>query len=788
MDGRLRSRASVSSALRRAPTRPTPSTSVHGVPALRRRRTRRPAWAGIALTLATFAAGPGAVPAAGAEVLDIRVTDVRIENYPDVELRVNPPKELSLLDLGVNDIGVTQAGDRVPARVARLTGADLDVAVVVDLAGSADDVKAVRGAADELIRTLPGGSRVAVVVPGEPPVLAAPLGADKTRPLAALSRLVGARRGEAGPAVALGVRQTSAGPGTGTRDVVVWLSARPVSDDSGLEAAVRQTGQRVSLYVTGVAADPVATSTGEFAESSGGRAIVVERRGLLIGATDEITSEMGSQYRVAFRVPAPTPDEVTVTMTKAGLTAMTAVALGPSAASPTGAGIPGNVVPEVAPNAAPPPPDESPDPVALAALAVGLLLVALLGLTVVRRVRKRGRSRSYYGGAPAKELVEPFLAAATIPSGGEPWTLRSEAGGPGKNAPGPEQSRNGPNAAAVASRVVDIRDPAPVGRIDDLVVEAARRADAEVAELERRLASRPDELRLDGFFLREAVASLCREGSGVTLGDVFRARSAPGLGVPQPVQEVEQLVAATDWAFDRAAAGHLDKQVLAEVVARRGEGPALARRELADGALRRTDQFPASLKVHSPSLRAALVREIVETMWPVDADRAWLGRAAVTLSLARDVALSNPVIDLSSHLADGGATATTNGTGGALLATIEAIAARARATGARLDRMIALRAQQRNGLDPESSGAATELVELMLFNPILTTQYAAESIGVTEEEAANLIRHAEATDWLRRVVSLSGDGRAYWIAPAVVSVLEDDFATANSSRHTPGGD
>lgn len=763
------------------------------------------------------------VGSAADDTSEMRVNQIPSTTPDDVSLVVNPPRELSLLDLGPDDITVIHGDSPVPAEVTTLAGADLDVAIVVDFGGSDPEARAALGAADELVRTLPAGARMTLITATDGPAVEVTLTDDQPSMLEALSRLTPAPPGPLVDAVGEGIAQLESG--TGSRSTIIAISPKLVSDAAGLRATFGDIENPPALYLAATGSDPGSDPADlrRTVEATGGRAVVVERTGLLIAATDQISSELGSQYRIDFRAPADDPAEVTVRVARDGVEAETPIAL-------TGLGEDGD--------GTPPPADEDRDAEAaapatrlpdadetdsrwlltfgvIAALAAFSLLVVGAGGITLRRSSRRATTPELLPGGVAAAIRPP--AALPPPSRPAPdqrsvpeLADRPEPpSSPVVPAPAPapatvDLSDSRPRVAArtdlsptVArgdhlgragetgpvderAATIDLRAepltplrPAPSDEaIDSDLLEAAGRADEALAELEA-LVGVHEEFPLDGLVLREAVASVNSDGSDVALWDIFRSRSGNARGVTALAPDVERLVEATIWGFEEASRGHLDRAVLTDVVDRRGIGDP---RSDASPATRPHD--PAALSAHtsSPSLRAALVRQILDTSWPDDTSRPWLGRTAVSLSLARDGVLSKPIVDVSTHtLVPAGRGPVVHRSEASLRDTVDALAACSAATQGRLEGLVQLRESYLESLAVGRPSRAPAVVDLLVANPVITAQFVADKVDVTHQGALNLIRRFEQTGWVRCIGSFGRGGRKYWIAPDVLAVFEGDF-------------
>lgn len=783
--------------------------------------------------------------AAGVEGDDpgaLRISQVRVDDLPRVDVVASPPAELSALALDDSDFTVTEAGRERPAEVEQLPADDLDVVIAIDLAEP--DHAAVRGAADELIRTLPDGSRAGLVA-GPTPTDSVALTADKAQGLAGLAGLEGGAEADATTDTAAKVRAAAlmADAGPGSRAAVVWISAAPATELlDRLGEAAPGAGDPVALYVVGTGAGAAPTDgAAALVAASGGRTLVVERLEQLVGATDVISRELGSQYLIQLRTEASPPAEVTVAVERDGVEAAATVDVAAAVGGTAAVAFPDDLpTPEPAPSTdaeVATSVDGSTDVATGTGSGAGTdaearseteadssgligwpLLVALLALSAVAagviavRARRRstsdGRRRPRAISTPAPAAVAPPpLATASAPVSGArdqappprperiirgadrgpdaPVTAaaatldRSETVGLREPSADPVASTTAAatvapaasdvaDASAPTPEIIDLQDPAPPSvmgpvRFDAELLSAARRADLELSDLEDRLWARPDAFPLDGLVLRGAVLSSDDGHLGASPWQLFRHRVDDETPDVSPTAPVERAIDALCWAFRRASAGRLDQPLLAELLARRTGRPLPADVQVVP------EQAAAT---RSPSLRAALVRQSVEASLAVaDEDRRWLGRCAALLSLARDGALSAPILELAEGRPDGSPSETAPDP---VRGTVEVIATAAGESRARLDRLIQVRVAGLAAAAGAAPRPSSALVDLVCANPIITAAFAAERLGVSGDAGLELIERLEAAQWLHRVGPFGAGGLDYWVAPGALSALEDD--------------
>lgn len=756
--------------------------------------------------LAAGAPGTGSERALDASG-NLRINTVDGHAFPTIDLVVTPPPMLSLLTLEPADITVTESGRLLPASVSRLRDQDLAVAVVVDLGGDAQQVKATRGAAVEILRRLPPGSRMAVVATGQDPRVAASLTADKSIALEGLAHLTGDDRGSLPKALGRAVRQLGSAP---VRPAVLVISGRRLTaKPAELEGAAG--GAPLYIATPGAGTAPAPDTS---VESTGGRTIVVDRPSELIGAIDEISAELGNQYRITYRSAEARPGPATVSLIGAGITARAVVTLPPAVGAPTRSA------------------DRRPVPAARQlgphgaatdlTWVVASVLLALAALVALVFLRRRSAVPATVAAGPPMGLPSPALALSTTlprpapparPADAEPWP-QDPIAEPATPEPAPPTAPAPSRERATTASRAPVVPPSPTGANlggrrspetgDDpgqrppgathqaevaAFIAAASRADAALQGLESQLQALPDGFPLTGFVLREVVRSAAVDGSRCDLRKAFRDLAGVG-GHTESLSLVQSGLAMTETGFAAAAGGRLDVSLLAELATRLqcdGTAPPAA---LPAGLLDQVDALPEA----GPSARAALAFLAIETSWPDPVARGPLSRLMPMLSLARDGALSQPVLDTSAALsalvvepdAAGGGGGVPRRSSTRLVMVLAAIEEQSIRTSVRLAEADELRSEWIEALTAGPQSSAPGLVDVILANPIVSARRVMDAVGVTNQGALNLIRCFESKRWVNLLGSFGRGDRKYWVAPTVLGLLETDRnATTHSHTLTP---
>ena len=91
----------------------------------------------------------------------------------------------------------------------------------------------------------------------------------------------------------------------------------------------------------------------------------------------------------------------------------------------------------------------------------------------------------------------------------------------------------------------------------------------------------------------------------------------------------------------------------------------------------------------------------------------------------------------------------------------------------RAARLLDLRERYRTEL-AGSRNRASEVVELLFENPVITAAIVRDALQVSNQGALNLIRSLQARNWLVRLANVGRGGARMWLAVDVYNSIEDD--------------
>jgi tight adherence protein B len=327
----------------------------------------------------------GATPALAAEV-PLTVEDVETADYPTLSVVVTPPRGGALPE---EAFVVTEDGERVKANVARVSGEELEVVLVIDTSGSMQGLPmvAAKNAAGAFVNRMPAGVPISVVGFGPVPTVASPLTTDRVLTHQAINALAPAGETALFDAVTVALGQFSAAPAR--RSVVVLSDGADTVSAATPDLVAERVAAAGARVDAAVLASPEsdAAALDSLAQRGGGQMTPVAGPEALNGVYGAIATSLLSTYRLTWRSQADGETEVAV-----------AVALGADSAvarstvelpvRPTSSGE--RVLPGPEPQPAPAVPNW-----ALVAGSVAVFVaLAILGLVVLVRdgvVRRRTR-------------------------------------------------------------------------------------------------------------------------------------------------------------------------------------------------------------------------------------------------------------------------------------------------------------------------------------------------------------------------------------------------------------
>ena len=310
------------------------------------------------------------------------------------------------------------------------------------------------------------------------------------------------------------------------------------------------------------------------------------------------------------------------------------------------------------------------------------------------------------------------------------------------------------------------------------------------------------------YLRREAVASTRIEGTQASLADVFDAEASERpLGAD--VEEVVNYVRAMEIGLQRLETLPLSTRLVREMHAVILAG--VRGRERQPGQLRTTQNWvgPAGATIETapfvpppptevgdlltdlerfiheqpllpPLVQAALLHYQFETIHPFLDGNGRLGRLLVVFFLVVRDRLPEPLLYLSPYFEarreryyDALQSVRERGDIDSWVQLfLEAVSTQAADAVVRTERLLDLRERYRTTVRSTTRGAATQLAELTIEQPVLTTKVVEERLGITRPAALKALRHLEDVGIL--VAAAEGPRRQLrWRAEEVLSVLSD---------------
>ena len=330
---------------------------------------------------------------------------------------------------------------------------------------------------------------------------------------------------------------------------------------------------------------------------------------------------------------------------------------------------------------------------------------------------------------------------------------------------------------------------------------------------------RDPELLVGPYLTREALASSRIEGTEASLSDVLQAEASGVATRNENVAEVERYVEATRFAVQAAHALPLSSRLVRDIHAVLMRG--VRGQEKLPGQFRQTPVWVGGanpdvalyvppLPEHlselltdwesylnetptAPTLiRCGLMHYQFETIHPFLDGNGRMGRLIIGLLLMQEGRLSTPLLYLSGYLESHRreyydrlqAVRETGDIEGWLQFFLTAIAQQANDAVDRARRLVALREQYR-AETAQARSSIGGLVDLMFTNPFLTVARVVSSSGLTNQGARNLIHDAVRRGWIENVGSWGRGGKNYWVAQAVLDIIDAPTAYVEEDNEPP---
>jgi len=356
-------------------------------------------------------------------------------------------------------------------------------------------------------------------------------------------------------------------------------------------------------------------------------------------------------------------------------------------------------------------------------------------------------------------------------------------------------------------------DPEPLPttlELDEETLIALSRADAAVGRLDgvAQLLANPD-LIASPYAAREAVASSRIEGTHATLSEVFETEAGKARAFAEDVKTIRAYSSALDTGLAAVADRGLTLDSLKDVHRALMDGQTHVGKpgEWRDDAVwvgsptggPETATFVPPIPARLPELlaewanwhsqpprlpllvRVALLHYQFLTIHPFFDGNGRVGRMLIQMILEEERALSTPLLYVSAYFArnrrqyyDRLQAVRQHGEIQQWLQFfLTAVYEQANDGVTRARGLLELREEYRAELSGTRS-RATDVVDLLFSNPVVSARRLQAELGVTNQGALNLLRSLEQRGILAQAGSAGRGGKNFWYAPRILGFFDDE--------------
>lgn len=269
---------------------------------------------GLTMWMAAAAVLMGVAPVSAADrPLSVERDDTA--RHPQVALKVTVPFEVAGGDIPTDAFTVTENGELRPATVEIVSGADLDVIVVLDTTRSMEGapLAEAKTAATSFLNQLPAGTSVSVMAYNKEAYRVTGFSTDMETHATAVQQLEAGGRTALYDAVAAGV-DAFATRAPAERAIVLLTDGQDNASSTTL-AEVKNTLAESGIRMFGVEYETASTDElglREMVSVTGGRVVRADDPQALIRVYGEIAAELSNQYQLTYTSAAAGNADVTV--------------------------------------------------------------------------------------------------------------------------------------------------------------------------------------------------------------------------------------------------------------------------------------------------------------------------------------------------------------------------------------------------------------------------------------------------------------------------------------------
>ncbi|MEJ7582497.1 MAG: hypothetical protein WKF43_00125 [Acidimicrobiales bacterium] len=239
---------------------------------------------------------------------DLEIVQIDTSSYPEVTATVSAPSALSAQTLTDDAFRVTEGSKSLPVTAEAVDVDTLEVILAVDPGTDTTGLRAVQGAALELISLTMPRLPMTVIAAGASPKVTMARSRDAGGATESIEALEPAteERGDTLDALSLALDQVGATSSAGTVVVLIAASATGSAADAG-DLADRVEKAQIPLEIILPGEREAMSAYASLDDLPSGNVIAAPATEDVVGALDRVTTDLTGRYRLRFRLSDPAP-------------------------------------------------------------------------------------------------------------------------------------------------------------------------------------------------------------------------------------------------------------------------------------------------------------------------------------------------------------------------------------------------------------------------------------------------------------------------------------------------